>query len=81
VDDGEQRPVLATSLIRPELIGKRGLSCYFTLCWLLGSSARICVVNNNFKKRYDLKLSFPHILQKPKYKKPTFKGRFFVVTC
>jgi DNA invertase Pin-like site-specific DNA recombinase len=35
------------------------------LCWLLVSSARICVVNS----------------QKPKYKKPTFEGRFFVVTC
>ena len=24
---------------------------------------------------------FQHIIQKPKYKKPTFEGRFFVVTC
>ncbi len=36
---------------------------------------------NNFKKRYDPMLNFQHILQKPKYKKPTFEGRFFVVTC
>ena len=36
------------------------------------SSARICVVNSNFKKRYDSNLSFQHILQKPKYKKTDF---------
>jgi predicted RNase H-like HicB family nuclease len=31
---------------------------------------------NNFITRYDPNLRFRHIMQKPKYKKTTFEGRF-----
>ena len=37
-------------------------------------------LNNNYKKRNGPNLSFRYILQKSKYKKPTFEGRFFVIT-
>ena len=54
----QERPVLATCFIRPDLCGKSQLH-----------------------QRYDPKPSFRPILQKRKYKKTTYEGRFFVVTC
>ena len=39
-------------------------------------------LNSNFNKRCGSSMpSFPHVLQKRKYKKPTFESRFFVFTC
>jgi hypothetical protein len=51
------------------------------LYWLLTHPPGFVWLNSNFKKRYSSKASFQNILRKSKYKKPTFEGRFFVVTC
>jgi hypothetical protein len=40
----------------------------------LAHPPRFVWLNRNFKKRYDVNPSFRHILQDPRYKKPTFEA-------